>query len=129
MSRMPHAPAGTQPPPRPDRYWRSRSACLTEDPELFFPIGSTGPAVLQIEQAKAVCRGCVVQVTCLQWALDTGQRYGVWGGLSEDELYVEKRRQDRQSRRQRQALEASQTSQADEVGELGQAGAEGEVAA
>ena len=38
--------------------WRHRSACLDEDPELFFPIGNTGPAILQIEEAKQVCRRC-----------------------------------------------------------------------
>lgn len=40
--------------------WRHRAACLDEDPELFFPIGNTGPALLQIEEAKAVCRRCDV---------------------------------------------------------------------
>ena len=38
--------------------WRHRALCRDEDPELFFPIGTTGPAVVQIEQAKAVCRRC-----------------------------------------------------------------------
>ena len=38
--------------------WRHRAACLDEDPELFFPIGNTGPALLQIEEAKQVCRRC-----------------------------------------------------------------------
>src|SRR5690625_5826766 len=38
--------------------WRHDAACLTEDPELFFPIGNTGPALVQIEEAKAVCRRC-----------------------------------------------------------------------
>jgi WhiB family redox-sensing transcriptional regulator len=51
--------------------WRHEAACLEEDPELFFPIGNTGPAILQIEEAKAVCRRCEVVETCLRWALDT----------------------------------------------------------
>ena len=37
--------------------WRSRAACLDKDPELFFPVGNTGPALLQIEEAKTVCSG------------------------------------------------------------------------
>ena len=65
--------------------WRNRSACLDEDPELFFPIGNTGPAILQIEEAKQVCRRCEVREQCLAWALEAGQDHGVWGGLSEDE--------------------------------------------
>ena len=72
--------------------WRHRSACLDEDPELFFPIGNTGPAILQIEEAKLVCRRCDVSVQCLQWALESGQDHGVWGGLSEDERRALKRR-------------------------------------
>jgi WhiB family transcriptional regulator, redox-sensing transcriptional regulator len=65
--------------------WRHKAACLDEDPELFFPIGNTGPALLQIEEAKQVCRRCDVRDACLQWALEAGQDHGVWGGLSEDE--------------------------------------------
>jgi WhiB family transcriptional regulator, redox-sensing transcriptional regulator len=78
--------------------WRHRAACLDEDPELFFPIGNTGPALLQIEEAKAVCRRCDVVETCLRWALDTGQDAGVWGGLSEDERRALKRRNARARR-------------------------------
>jgi len=62
--------------------WRHRAACLDEDPELFFPIGNTGPAILQIDEAKAVCRRCEVVDTCLKWAIESGQDAGVWGGLS-----------------------------------------------
>ena len=47
--------------------WRHRAICRDEDPELFFPIGNTGPALLQIEQAKAVCRRCPVTQECLAW--------------------------------------------------------------
>lgn len=72
--------------------WRSRSACRDEDPELFFPIGTSGPALLQIEQAKAVCRRCPVVDDCLQWALESGQDDGVWGGKSDLERRRVKRR-------------------------------------
>ena len=72
--------------------WRHRAACRDEDPELFFPIGNTGPALLQIEEARAVCRRCDVVDSCLQWALDSGQDAGVWGAMSEDERRALKRR-------------------------------------
>ncbi|MER0476934.1 WhiB family transcriptional regulator [Streptomyces sp. Edi2] len=72
--------------------WRFRAVCKEKDPELFFPIGNTGPALLQIEEAKAVCRTCPVMERCLQWALEYGQDSGVWGGLSEDERRAMKRR-------------------------------------
>src|ERR1041385_4493127 len=72
--------------------WRHVAACRDEDPELFFPIGTSGPALLQVEQAKAVCRRCDVVDQCLQWALESGQDAGVWGGMSEDERRALKRR-------------------------------------
>jgi WhiB family redox-sensing transcriptional regulator len=78
--------------------WRNRAACLDEDPELFFPIGNTGPALSQIDEAKAVCRRCEVIDTCLKWALESGQDAGVWGGLSEDERRALKRRNARARR-------------------------------
>ena len=72
--------------------WRHRAACLNEDPELFFPIGSSGPAMAQVERAKAVCASCEVQEICRTWALDNNQDAGVWGGMSEDERRKLKRR-------------------------------------
>ena len=72
--------------------WRHRAACRDEDPELFFPIGNTGPALLQIEEARAVCRRCDVVDTCLQWALESGPDAGVWGAMSADERRALKRR-------------------------------------
>lgn len=71
--------------------WRAGAACRDLDPEMFFPLGSTGPAAREVERAKAVCRGCSVSAQCLRWALDTGQDFGVWGGLSEDERRALKR--------------------------------------
>jgi WhiB family transcriptional regulator, redox-sensing transcriptional regulator len=72
--------------------WRHRAACRDEDPELFFPVGTSGPALLQITEAKAVCRRCPVNAECLNWALTSGQDAGVWGGMSEDERRALKRR-------------------------------------
>ncbi|TLS45815.1 WhiB family transcriptional regulator [Streptomyces montanus] len=83
--------------------WRHNAVCREEDPELFFPIGNTGPALLQIEEAKSVCRRCPVMEHCLQWALESGEDSGVWGGLSEDERRAMKRRAARNRARQARA--------------------------
>ncbi|MBT1017538.1 WhiB family transcriptional regulator [Canibacter sp. lx-72] len=72
--------------------WREKAACLTVDPELFFPAGTTGNSLDQIEAAKAVCARCVVTDMCLRYALDSNQDFGVWGGLSEEERRTLKRR-------------------------------------
>ncbi|MFH8570231.1 WhiB family transcriptional regulator [Streptomyces sp. NPDC017993] len=72
--------------------WRQHAVCRDEDPELFFPIGNTGPALLQAEEAKAVCQRCPVMEECLEWALESRQAYGVCGGMSEDERHAMRRR-------------------------------------
>jgi WhiB family redox-sensing transcriptional regulator len=88
-------PGRTAEPKEDAMDWRHNAACRDEDPELFFPIGNTGPALLQIEEAKAVCRRCAVVEACLAWAIESGQDAGVWGGLSEDERRALKRRNQR----------------------------------
>ena len=65
--------------------WRDRAACLDEDPELFFPIGTGPPAFRQIEKAKVVCFRCEVMETCLSWAMESGKDDGVWGAGSDIE--------------------------------------------
>jgi WhiB family transcriptional regulator, redox-sensing transcriptional regulator len=65
--------------------WRLRAACRDTSPELFFPIGTTGVALDQIEAAKRVCGQCPVTAECLEFALATNQEAGVWGGLTEEE--------------------------------------------
>ena len=65
--------------------WRDHASCRDTDPDLFFPVGTTGPAIEQIENAKAVCRECPSQAPCLEFALATNQDSGVWGGTSEEE--------------------------------------------
>ena len=78
--------------------WRSRAACTDEDPELFFPIGTTGPAVEQADAAKRICVVCDVREECLEFALSTNQDAGVWGGLTEDERRTLKRARQRRRR-------------------------------
>ena len=67
--------------------WRTVAACRNTDPELFFPIGTTGPAVEQIRTAKAVCDQCAAREPCLEFAMRTRQDSGVWGGMTEDERH------------------------------------------
>lgn len=65
--------------------WRESAACRDTDPDLFFPVGTTGPALEQIAAAKAVCGECDAQSSCLEFALATNQDSGIWGGTSEEE--------------------------------------------
>jgi WhiB family transcriptional regulator, redox-sensing transcriptional regulator len=68
-----------------DYTWRKNAICRDTDPDLFFPVGTTGYALVQIDKAKQVCDECPVQHDCLQYALDTNQDSGIWGGTSEEE--------------------------------------------
>ena len=63
-----------------DPDWQNRANCLGVDPDLFFP--ERGAST---REAKAVCRGCVVRGDCLEYALANGEKFGIWGGLSERE--------------------------------------------
>ena len=81
--------------------WMSRGACQREDPELFFPIAVTGPAVEQISAAKRVCLRCPVRAACLSFGLKTTQE-GIWGGTTPDE---------RRAMRKHPALVAAQMHQ------------------
>ena len=85
--------------------WRAKAAVSRQGPGTVFPVGNTGAAYQQIEEAKAVCRTCKVIDACLKCALDTNQDYGVWGGLSEDERRALKRRAMRARRSQAMQLQ------------------------
>ena len=68
-----------------DYSWRDRAICRDTDPDLFFPVGTTGQALVQIARAKEVCDECPVKLDCLEYALETNQDSGIWGGLAEEE--------------------------------------------
>jgi WhiB family transcriptional regulator, redox-sensing transcriptional regulator len=65
--------------------WREFASCRDTDPDLFFPVGTTGPAIEQIESAKNVCMECEARQPCLEFALTSNQDSGIWGGTSEEE--------------------------------------------
>lgn len=65
--------------------WRRNAICRDTDPDLFFPVGTTGHALVQIDRAKQVCGECPASRDCLEFALETNQDSGIWGGTSEEE--------------------------------------------
>ncbi|MGP8162459.1 MAG: WhiB family transcriptional regulator [Acidimicrobiales bacterium] len=62
------------------RAWQARANCMGVDPELFFPERGSST-----REAKEVCRGCVVRVECLEFAIANSEKFGIWGGMSERE--------------------------------------------
>lgn len=72
--------------------WRAQANCRGVDPAVFFPERGEPTG-----EAKRVCMQCVVRDDCLEWALTSGERYGIWGGLSG--------RERRRLRRQRRAAQ------------------------
>jgi WhiB family redox-sensing transcriptional regulator len=59
--------------------------CMQTDPEVFFPAGNDGGAN-ETRQAKKLCQKCPVINECAIFALANGENFGVWGGLSANEL-------------------------------------------
>lgn len=70
--------------------WRQQGACNGLDPSIFFPDSEDGA-----REAKAICVDCPVRVSCLEHALASREKDGVWGGTTEKE----RRRIVRQRRR------------------------------
>lgn len=60
--------------------WSYSGSCSTADPELFFP-----PPGTDTSSARSICRGCPVRRHCLDYALETGQKHGIWGGMTESQ--------------------------------------------
>jgi WhiB family redox-sensing transcriptional regulator len=62
----------------PPDHWQERAACYGLDPEVFFPTTEEEAGL-----ALSYCGVCRVRETCLAWAVRNGERYGVWGGTTE----------------------------------------------
>jgi WhiB family transcriptional regulator, redox-sensing transcriptional regulator len=61
--------------------WQDQAACRDEDPAMFFPAVGASAA-----EAKRFCAArCPVRFECLAYAIRRGERFGVWGGMSERE--------------------------------------------
>lgn len=70
--------------------WRDDAACRDTDPDAFYPdAGKSGTYALMI------CRRCPVRTECLAEALDLGDQFGIWGGLSVAERKNLRRRERR----------------------------------
>jgi WhiB family redox-sensing transcriptional regulator len=85
-----------------ETWWVELARCRDEDPDLFFPIGTSEAATAQTEHAITICRQCPVRPECLEWSLDSCQDAGVWGGFGEED-----RRQIRRIRRRHAASSAA----------------------
>jgi WhiB family redox-sensing transcriptional regulator len=53
--------------------------------DLFFPVGTAGPALAETERARRICQSCPARAQCLDWALENGAAFAIWGGRTEDE--------------------------------------------
>lgn len=60
--------------------WTNDALCAEVGGDDWFP-EKGGPT----HAAKNICKRCDVQSECLGWALEHGERFGIWGGLSADE--------------------------------------------
>ena len=65
--------------------WRSAGACLAADPDLFFPIAAGAAAGPETSRALRICDSCAVKRQCLEFAMETNEAAGIWGGTTPEE--------------------------------------------
>lgn len=80
--------------------WLDAAACRGENTNLFFPIGHGPDMAPQIEKAKAICRRCPVRTDCLRTAVNRPEKYGIWGGVEENDRNALRRNDRRRVRPQ-----------------------------
>lgn len=81
--------------------WMRSAACKGADLSQFFGPDFEKQAEREVREAEAkvVCAGCLVRPQCLSYAVTTGQKAGVWGGMAEDERANERRKYLRRQQR------------------------------
>ena len=79
--------------------WRAEAACVTADPELFFPFAAGALSARQANQARRICARCPVRVQCLKFAMDIPEAHGIWGGTTPQERLRQRRRDRERNRR------------------------------
>ena len=81
--------------------WQEDAACREFDNVLFFG-AEDGESELERQtreaHAKTICNSCPVKQPCLEFAMETNQKYGIWGGLTAKERASLKRRRARARR-------------------------------
>ena len=74
----------------PTTTWRAQAACQGANGAPFYPPLRPEKRAAKAERercAKAVCASCMVRQPCLEQAVATGERYGIWGGLTDSERH------------------------------------------
>jgi WhiB family redox-sensing transcriptional regulator len=77
--------------------WRAASACLNADPDLFFPVAVGNAVSKQVSRALRLCQECTVRQHCLDFALQTGEKDGIWGGTTPEERIRARRARNRRA--------------------------------
>ena len=75
--------------------WRKAGACLAADPDLFFPVAAGTAAEKSVTAALRICDGCRVRQQCLEFAMQTGEAEGIWGGTTPEERIRARRARNR----------------------------------
>jgi WhiB family redox-sensing transcriptional regulator len=75
--------------------WRAASACLNADPDMFFPVAVSTAASKQVSRALRLCQECTVRQHCLDFAMQSGEKDGIWGGTTPEERIRARRARNR----------------------------------
>lgn len=78
---------------REDPVWWPNRACEGKDPNLFYADETDDARA--VDAAKTICDGCPAKQSCLDHAIATREKHGIWGGLTERERDQLRRRRAR----------------------------------